>query len=161
VGIFESEPYFAFHSVNAWEEKSGLDPSAVDTMLEAAVYENLDILKRFYDENMKATATSSLAYVGENRSCARAHLMRWKLAGVTNTTKTLSTSAKLAERVFMLPLEDSMELPTINPLFATKPSRYVYGCSDRGEVNIPRWPCQARHPSPHDKALERPRSFPR
>jgi torulene dioxygenase len=76
VGIFESEPYFAFHCVNAWEEKSGLDPSAVDIMLEVAAYENLDILKRFYDENMKATATSSLAYVGENRSRARAHLMR-------------------------------------------------------------------------------------
>jgi torulene dioxygenase len=33
----------------------------------------------------------------------------------------------------MLPSEDSMELPTFNPLFATKPSRYVYDCSDRGE----------------------------
>jgi torulene dioxygenase len=26
-----------------------------------------------------------------------------------------------------------MELPTFNPLFATKPSRYVYDCNDRGE----------------------------
>ena len=41
-----------------------------------------------------------------------------------------------------------MELPTFNPLLATKPSRYMYDCSDR-RVHIPRWPCQARHPDPH------------
>jgi torulene dioxygenase len=127
VAVFGSEPCFSFHCVNAWEEKSGKDPKVVDIILEVPAYENLDILKRFYYENMKATASGSRAYVGENRLRARPHFTRWKLSGVTNTTKTPSTPRNSAERLFTLSPADTMELPTFNPPSTTKPSRYIYG----------------------------------
>jgi torulene dioxygenase len=133
VGTFESELYFASNCINAWEEKSGKDSNAINIILKVPAYENIEILKRFYYENMKASTSGSLAYVGENRLRARPQLTRWKLGGVTNTRNIASTPPKAAERVFAVSQADTMELPTFNPLFATKSSRYIYGCSDRGE----------------------------
>ena len=60
-GASEPEPFSAFHCVNVWEEKSGEVSNAVGIILEVPAYENIDILKRFYYENVKATAIGSLA----------------------------------------------------------------------------------------------------
>ena len=130
VDVFESNGFFSFHTTNAWEETSN---ATQDIVLELSTYENLDILKRFYYENIKATAPGARAYVGDNSLRARPQMMRWKLRNVNQKSSAVSVPAKAAERVFVVSKADSAELPTINPTYAMKPSRYIYGCSDRAD----------------------------
>ena len=132
VGIFESEPFFAFHPINAWEQPSETEPGKTDIVAEIPCYKNLDILKRFYYENMKGTSSTALDFVGENASRGRANLVRWKLPGVAAETVPITSPLKKAERVFTAPSAETVELPTFNPKYATKPSRYMYGVSDEG-----------------------------
>ncbi|MCJ1434451.1 hypothetical protein MMC27_003819 [Xylographa pallens] len=130
VDVYESDGFFSFHTTNAWEEKGS---TTTDIVLELSTYENLDILKRFYYENMKATAPGARAYVGDNSLRARPQLMRWKLRDVNENPSTISVPAKPAQCIFVVPKADSVELPTINPTYAMKPSRYIYGCCDRAD----------------------------
>lgn len=132
VGIFESDPFFAFHPINAWEQPSETDAGKTDIIAEIPCYKNLDILKRFYYENMKSTSSTALDYVGENAGRARANLVRWKLPGVGEDTIPVTSPLKKVERVFTVPSAETVELPTFNLKYATKPTRYMYGVSDGG-----------------------------
>lgn len=132
VGIYESDPFFAFHPVNAWDEHSETDPGKVDIIADIPCYENLDVLKRFYYHNMKGTAAGSQDYTGKKGDTSRAALTRFKLSGVGGTTMAITSQPAKVETVFVAPKEESPELPTFNPNYATKPSRYIFGVSDRG-----------------------------
>ncbi|KAL8805119.1 MAG: hypothetical protein Q9223_005349 [Gallowayella weberi] len=130
VGIFESDPFFAFHCVNAWDEAGKDDTTNVT--LDISSYENLDILKRFYYENMKSTSPTALDYVGDHAGRARPSIRRFRLTGIGNSTIPIASKARQAELIFAVPKADSVELPTFNNRYACKPSRYIYGLSDRG-----------------------------
>ena len=132
VGIYESEPFFAFHPINAWEQPSETEPGKTDIVTDIPCHKNLDILKRFYYDNLKGTSPTALNYVGDNAYRARAQLMRWKLPAIGTTTVPAISPLKKVERVFTVPSNETVELPTFNPEFATKPSRYMYGVSDEG-----------------------------
>ena len=132
VGIYESEPHFAFHPVNAWDEPSKTEPGKFDIIADVPAYENLDVLKRFYYENMKGTSSSALDYVGEHKEYTRAHITRFKLPGVGAATVSVTSKHGQVERVFQGTSANTPELPTFNPNYACKPSRYIYGVSDRG-----------------------------
>ncbi|KAL9012184.1 MAG: hypothetical protein Q9173_003035 [Seirophora scorigena] len=132
VGVFESDPFFAFHSVNAWDEDSSTEKGKTDVTLDMSTYENLDILKRFWYENMKSTSPSALDYTGVHAGRARCSLRRYRLVGVGNSSVPPSRPPKVAELVFAAPKADSAELPTFNGRYACKPSRYIYGVCDRG-----------------------------
>ncbi|KAL8949396.1 MAG: hypothetical protein Q9222_004497 [Ikaeria aurantiellina] len=136
VAVFESDPFFAFHCVNAWDEPSSgeEDKGRTDVTLDICTYENLDILKRFWYSNMKSTSPSALNYAGENATRARTSLHRYRLPGIGNSTVS-STSGKptgQAKLIFAAPKADSMDLPTFNPTLACKPTRYIYGVTDCG-----------------------------
>ena len=134
VDVFESDPFFAFHTTNAWEEPSPQSENgSCDIILELSQYEDLDILRRFYYHNMKNTSVTALDYVGKHKLRSRPQLARWKLCNVNTAPMHPSAIPKPAELVFKAPKSDSVELPTINPLYNLKPSRYIYGCSDRGD----------------------------
>ena len=155
--------FFAFHCVNAWEESSGEDSNAVEIILDAPAYENLDILKWFYYENMNTTAPGSQAYVNTNRLRARPQMTRWKLGRVIPTTKPPSTTPQVVERVFTITQSDTMELPTFSTLFAMKPSRYIYGRSDCGEstfldglIKLDTQTCIAKHWNAHAQSPGEP-----
>lgn len=46
---FQAEkPFFSFHSINSWEDKDG------GIVCEMPVYDGLDVIKRFYYENIIA-----------------------------------------------------------------------------------------------------------
>ena len=47
VATYTSDPFFCFHTVNAWEElsESSEEPDAVDIIAELVAYENIDVLK--------------------------------------------------------------------------------------------------------------------
>lgn len=132
VGMFESDPFFAFHPVNAWEQASETEAGKVDIIADIPTYPNLDILKRFYYHNMKGTAPGARDYVDGRGDTCKPSLTRFKLPGVGSTTiPTTSDPAKVG-KLFTAAKEDTPELPTFNPLRATRPSRYIYGVCDRG-----------------------------
>ena len=132
VGIFESDPFFAFHPVNAWEQASETEAGKVDIIADIPTYPNLDILKRFYYHNMKGTATGARNYVdGKGQTC-KASMRRFRLSSVGSTKIPITTNPRKVTTLSAAPKEDSPELPTFNPLYATKPSRYIYGVCDRG-----------------------------
>jgi len=132
VAKYESDPFFCFHTINAWEEPSPSDPSQIDVIADLSTYKNFDLLKRFYYNGVKSTSPGALDYVGEKRreSC-NIHLRRWRLPGV-NTTIDTPSEAREAVTVHTAEADHSCELPVINPRFLTKPSRYIYGVCDRG-----------------------------
>ena len=132
VGVFESDPFFAFHCINAWEQPSENQPGKVDIIADIATYANLDILKRFYYHNLKSTSRSALDYVSEPRTRGRAQLTRWKLPGVGTNTVFVTAESIQAECLSKAKMDDSPELPTFNPKLATRPSRYIYGARDGG-----------------------------
>ncbi|KAI4197478.1 MAG: hypothetical protein LQ346_002992 [Caloplaca aetnensis] len=49
VGVSESDPSFAFHPVNGWDQSSATERGTIvtDVTLDISPYENLDVLKRF------------------------------------------------------------------------------------------------------------------
>lgn len=130
VGIYESDPFFAFHPVNAWEILSKTESGSFDIIMDVPAYEDLSVLKRFYYENMKSTSPSSLKYTKPD--ACRAHMTRFKLTGVGLSTVPVTSTPRRVEVEFKCSSKDTPELPTFNPKFTCKPSRYIYGVSDRG-----------------------------
>ncbi|KAI4173897.1 MAG: hypothetical protein LQ343_002665 [Gyalolechia ehrenbergii] len=122
----------SFHSVNAWDEGSSTQKGKTDVILDLSTYENLDILKRFWYENMKSTSPFTLAYTGEHAGRARCSLRRFQLAGIGTSTVSTSSKPWEAELIFVAPKADSVELPTFNSNYACNSSRYIYGISDCG-----------------------------
>ncbi|KAF8554984.1 hypothetical protein OG21DRAFT_1496630 [Imleria badia] len=132
VAKYECDPFFCFHTINAWEEPSPSDPSQIDIVADLSIYKNLDVIKRFYYNHIKSTSPDSLDYVGEKRSgSCDVFLRRWRLPGV-NTTIDAPSEARETVTEFTAEHEHSCDLPVINPRFLTKPSRYIYGLCDRG-----------------------------
>lgn len=129
VAKYEGDAFFCFHTINAWEEPSPSDSSQVDIVADLSAYENLDIIKRLYFENMKSTSPGSRAYVNNKGATTRGSIQRWRLPFVTSAQPSSINRAGLD---FAAPKDKSCDLPTFNPLYSTKPSRYIYGAIDRG-----------------------------
>jgi torulene dioxygenase len=132
VATFESPAVFSFHSVNAWQTPSkDNDSNAVDIICDVVQYPTLDILHRLYYENLISTGPGVSQYVeeGRHRAGSTPSLARYKLAGVNLDSKSKGGHAEIVLRASSPLVGD---LPTINPLYSTKPSRYVYSLIDRG-----------------------------
>ncbi|KAI9875116.1 MAG: hypothetical protein M1830_008861 [Pleopsidium flavum] len=131
VATYESEPFFCFHTINAWETSSPTDRGKIDIVADLVAYDDLSVLKRFYYENLKSTSPSARNYVGSKGDSARASIKRFRLPSLP-TSPNLATKAKEAVVVVTVPKFHSGELPTFNPDYITKRHRYVYGVADRG-----------------------------
>lgn len=129
VATYESPPFFCFHTINAWEEPSTTDPSKTDIVADLVAYDNCDILKKLYYENVKATSTGSRAFVGDKGDSTRPAIKRWRLPNIE--TKPVSSMGK-AILEWAAPKSSSVELPTMNFNHLTRPYRYIYGVSDTG-----------------------------
>ncbi|KAI9802142.1 MAG: hypothetical protein M1833_002063 [Piccolia ochrophora] len=130
VATYESPPFYCFHTINAYEEPSPTDPGEVDIVADLTVYENLDVLKKFYYENFKSTATDAPKYAGHKAASCRGNLNRWRLPNIHRSPP--GAGPHEAKLVWSAPKDSSPELPTINPLQLTRPHRFVYGTNDRG-----------------------------
>jgi torulene dioxygenase len=128
VAKYECDPFFSFHTVNAWEETSPTDPSQVDIIADLSIYKNLDVIKRFYFDSIRSRSPASLDYVGEKRRSCDGFLRRWRLPDVTTAVPEEPREAVI---VHTAEHDHSCDLPAMNPRFVTKPSRYIYGVSDR------------------------------
>jgi torulene dioxygenase len=129
IATYQSPPFFCFHSINAWEEPSRTSPSETDIITELALFENTDVIHRFYYDNLISTLHPNSEYVDKKRlSCLPMHA-QFRLSCVS-TTVLLSTP-RAAEQLFLADKMISGELPTINPAYLTRRHRYTYGCADR------------------------------
>lgn len=128
VAKYECDPFFCFHTINAWEEVSPTDPLHTDIVADLSIYKNLDVLKRFYFNNIKSSCPASLKYAGDKRRSCDVFLRRWRLPSV-DTADPLEF--RKAVTVHTAQHDHSCDLPVINPRFLTKPSRYIYGACDR------------------------------
>lgn len=138
VSRFESKAMFAFHTVNAWQAEDS--EGNVDLICEVVQFQNMDILHRFYYENLVSTAPGVSQYAGEARKGAGLSLTRYRLGSVPiGASKIKASGLKAvgtAEIVLQLPHPLIGELPTINPLYSTKKSRYIYALSDEGHSSF-------------------------
>lgn len=129
VATYESESFFCFHTINAWEQPSPSDPQKTDIMADLCAYENCDVIKRFYYDNLMSTSPGSRAYTGKKGDSTRPYISRWRLDAV-NLPPTTKPRARLE---WTVPKPHSIEMPTINPGYFTRRYRYVYGVNDQSQ----------------------------
>jgi torulene dioxygenase len=128
VATYESDPFYCFHSVNAWEESSTSDPDKTDIITELSLYENTDVVHRFFYDNL-ISSIDTPEYDGKKRMSCLPMQGQFRLSAVdagNPTSKPLP-----AEKVFWADKAISMELPTINPSYLLHRHRFTYGCVDR------------------------------
>ncbi|KAH0566058.1 hypothetical protein GP486_000551 [Trichoglossum hirsutum] len=149
VAAFEGDSFFCFHTINAYEAMSKED-GKVDIILDLTVYENMDVIKRFYYENVRSSSPGAHSFFSEKRDTARGNLNRWRLPGVdisglsrtniaanhvrTNSHPGVSIPEPFSKAIleWVAPKDKTIELPSINPKFITRAHRYIYGVADRG-----------------------------
>lgn len=129
VATYESDPFFCFHTINAWEQPSSSDATKSDIICELSLYENLDVVHRFYYDNIMSTQDASKAYEGKKRQSCLPHHAQFRLANVNSRLPQNQTLP--AEFLLKADPMISGELPTINPSYLTRKHRYVYGTADR------------------------------
>jgi len=122
VATYESEPFFCFHTINAWDQPSPSDPSETDIVCELSLYENTDVMHTFYYDNlMKKNAEK------KSLSC----LPRCSQFRLPSVNAARPPHMQPAELIFKADPMISMELPTINPKYLTHKHRFTYGTVDR------------------------------
>lgn len=129
VAEFESDPFFCFHTINAWETPSPTDPGKTDIMADLVAYDDLSVLKRFYYENLKSTSLTALEYTGSKGDSTRGSIRRFRLPSLPDSPDRATKRKAVA--VVKVPKYHTGELPTLNANFITKQTRYVYGVTDR------------------------------
>ena len=135
VATYESDPFYCFHSINAYEDiKTSADgKTTTDIVADLCVYENLDVLKRFYMENMLSDSPTAKPFSDPSNKTSHPRIRRYRLSSLPSTSST--TPIKATEE-FTAPYSAAIELPTTNPHHATLPYRYVYGSSDTGKATF-------------------------
>lgn len=139
VARFTTPAGFFFHSVNAFEEE---DEGRTYLNFDLVEYENCDIIDSFYYDvilDRKGAAKSHWVDKQGYNTC-RQHLVRYRFCMPPSSSTSEdppsqpSPTSPLppAEKIISVPAPHSGELPTINPAYATRPHRYVYGTCFRG-----------------------------
>ena len=136
LAVYESPAFYCFHTVNAWQEPSPENPQQTDIVAELIKYENLDILKRLYYENLLGLSPSYKNYYGEKGSSSRQNMCRYRLPNVPATEPRPDGPATLTKIEYVAPKTVSPELPTINPRYLTRAHRYTYGGADRSSYAV-------------------------
>lgn len=138
MSVYESEPFFCFHTVNAYEEKS--IEGAVDIVADLVAYPNLDCIKRFFLSNIISTSPDAATWADPSNTSWRSLIKRFRIPSVPSPTTETSTPSAKPKNPMKVNLEfvsgqlETPELPTLNPLYVTKPYRYLYGVMDAGEA---------------------------
>jgi torulene dioxygenase len=129
VATYESDAFFCFHTVNAWEEPSVSDPTKTDIITELSMYENTDVIHRYYYDNLVSSCSPDNKYAGKKRETCLPSQAQFRLPSIDSS---VSPSNPLrAELLFKADKFISMELPTINPRYLTHKHRFSYGNTDR------------------------------
>lgn len=136
VARFTTPAGFFFHSVNAFEEYvvDEYDRKHVDICLDYIGFETTDIMMGFYyDVLLDSNGAAADFWVkdqGHRTSNPRFTRQRFRMPLPGQKAKD-ARDAK-AQEVLSIPNPHAGELPTINPAYACKPYRYVFGTCYRG-----------------------------
>lgn len=135
IASYECDPFFCFHTINAYEEASSTGPSKIDIIADLTAYENLDCIKRFYIENLASDSPKAKAYHDPAYSTCRPELRRFRLSNIppSPTSSSSTTKPLKALPIFTELKPNSPELPTFNPTFKTHKHRFIYGVTDTGK----------------------------
>jgi torulene dioxygenase len=136
VAKYSSPAVFCFHSINAWQETAADGTASV--FCDLVEFPNLDILHRFYYDNLVSTGPGVCNYAGGNRENIQPSMARYHLANIPTATSKKAAPTTAAEAVITLRIPGPAigELPTINPHFSTRKARYVYTVVDRGHSSF-------------------------
>ncbi|KAK5561354.1 hypothetical protein LTR46_000159 [Exophiala xenobiotica] len=130
VAKYESAPFFCFHTINAYEEPSNLEDGSIDIVADLAAYEDMDVLHRFYLDNLISDSPKAAEYMKSLDPAVRPNYRRYRLPLVSAGTAHKSSTAVLE---YESSKADALELPTINPRMVTQKHRYMYGIVDTGK----------------------------
>jgi torulene dioxygenase len=128
IATYESDPFFCFHTINAWEEPNSTDANKTDIITELSMFENTDVIHRFYYDNL-ISSIATPEYAGTKRTSCLPMQAQFRLASIESAAS--SNTPLPAELLFQANKMESMELPTINPRYLTRRHRFSYGCADR------------------------------
>jgi torulene dioxygenase len=127
IANYESDPFFCYHTINAFEETPADGSSSTDIVADLVTYPNLDTLKRLYLPNLISTSSAAATMAHRSNLSIRPELKRFRLPFIPSSPVQTAQKAilELTSEPFKCP-----ELPTINPLYVLQPHRYVYGMLD-------------------------------
>lgn len=129
MAVYESEPFFAFHTINAYEDR-GRQGGQTDIIADVVAYDNHDCISRFYLDNLMSDSPTAKG-LSDNafREC-RTTIRRFRLPGIPSQPVA---QRLLADLVFSGAPEYYIELPIINPSRLMRKYRYLYGMVDTGK----------------------------
>ncbi|PGH03170.1 hypothetical protein GX51_04205 [Blastomyces parvus] len=142
VATYKSDPFFCFHTVNAYEEPSPDGSGGIDIVADLATYSSLDIIKRFYLSNIVSTSPDAAKHAAGLDPGSRSVYKRFRLPSVpvpsSSSTPTPKKSPKPQCAILDFKTHPTItpELPTLNPHYVTRRHRYVYGVTDSGPSNF-------------------------
>ncbi|KAG0208452.1 hypothetical protein BGX28_000590 [Mortierella sp. GBA30] len=123
VATFECDPYYAFHTINAWDEGD-------DIYVDIACYKDHTVIGDYYIDNLRNETSG--------KPPQQAVLRRYKLSNIPEHAKRSKDShTKVpkpapAEILFQLDESTNFELPSINPSRYLRSYRYAYGVNRSG-----------------------------
>ena len=129
VATYESDPFFAFHAINAYEERSSQE-GQTDIIADVIAYDNHDCVKRFYLDTIKSDSPSARGFSDGAFAQCRSTIRRFRLPNLPSEPVACRLKADL---VFSKARELSIELPVINASRLTRKYRYFYGVIDTGK----------------------------
>ncbi|KAH8887897.1 carotenoid cleavage dioxygenase 1 [Thozetella sp. PMI_491] len=150
VAEYETDAGFFFHTINSFEELDEVDreEGTLSLFCDAVTYGSHDVLfSLYYDVLLQRKQAAQRLWEDEERArncVGRFTRRRFRVpirrngdeAGGEESRSSEKTSAAITattvEQMVSIPGPHAGELPTINPLFATKRQRYVYGLPTRG-----------------------------
>lgn len=137
VATYESDGFYCFHTVNSYEEATA--SGEVDIISDLIAYPNLDIIKRYYIDNLISDSPTAAAFSDD--LSWRPKMRRFRLPAVPQH-KNAKAAAANAGRVlqatsgYTADWKISPELPTLNPRKVLKKHRYVYGLVHTGKSTL-------------------------
>lgn len=135
VKTFESDAFYAFHTINAYEvEGKGEDASEVDIVADVCTFDNIDSITRLYIDNLLSDSPAAKKRCEEDRFWS-ARYSRYRLAGVPSSGKgDETTKPKRVQLEYQGAAElGGPELPSINEAYRARKHRFVYGVTATGK----------------------------
>ncbi|KAI1916466.1 hypothetical protein LOZ61_001123 [Ophidiomyces ophidiicola] len=128
VASYTSDPFFCFHTVNAFEEKVD-STGKTDILADMIIYNNLNCISEFYLEHLIGNHQSSSSAANSKYTTL---LTRFRLPSLPPLDTRSCQPSKQAVIEVQSDLEEIFELPTLNPRYVTHPHRYIYGVRHTG-----------------------------
>ncbi|ESZ89697.1 putative dioxygenase [Sclerotinia borealis F-4128] len=127
VAEFQSPAAFCFHTVNAWQTVNA--EGQIDIVCEYLEYQNLDILYEFYYYEIVSTSKQAVSRKGIDSHAA---LTKYCLSNIRGKILDRKVGDEIPHAKLVLQIPRAGELPTINPNFSMRESKFLYTVVNRG-----------------------------